>query len=493
MPEEWAKSQQPSHGSGHDLHLDLGSALDARTGGLRTALVRALREAVRTGRLAPGTRLPSSRQLAADLGIARNTVAEAYSELVAEGRLTAARGAGTRVARRAEPPGPRPGRPAPSGPEAPLRTHTRMPVRPAHDLRTGIPDVSAFPRTAWAAASRRALAAAPSEALRNGDLRGSPGLRRALADYLARARGVRADPERILVGAGFAQLLTVLARVLPGEAAVETYGLPYHHRLLADAGVRSRPLPLDAHGARTGSLAEAAGVRAVLLTPAHQFPTGVPLHPDRRAAVVDWARRGDGLVVEDDYDGEFRYDRKPVGALQGLDSERVVYCGTASKALFPALRLAWAVLPSHLLGPALAAKAPGEWTTGVLDQLTLADFLESGGYDRHVRAMRQRYRRRRDRLVAALERHVPQARVTGIAAGLHAIVELPPGAEESAVLAEADRRGIALEGLAGFRHPAAAPDGPHVQALVVGYGAPPEHAFPAALDALTGLLTDTAR
>ncbi|UNZ17685.1 PLP-dependent aminotransferase family protein [Streptomyces sp. 891-h] len=476
--------------SGSDLHLDLPPSAGPRP---RAALLAALREAVRTGRLAPGTRLPSSRTLAADLGLARNTVAGAYAELVAEGWLTARQGSGTRVADRAEPAPPRRPRPR-AGAEQPsplsLSRHLRQQHRPAHDLRTGAPDVSAFPRSAWLTSARRALTAAPAHAFSHGDLRGAAELRRALAAYLARARGVRADPERIVVCAGFAQGVALLARVVAGDVAVEEYGLPFHRELLETTPDRTRPLPVDAHGTRTHLLdtdPHFGDVRAVLLTPAHQYPLGVPLHPDRRAAVVDWAGRTGGLVVEDDYDGEFRYDRQPVGALQGLDPERVVYLGTASKALAPALRLAWMVLPEHLVEPVLAAKTPAEWTTGALDQLTLADFLECGAYDRHVRTMRQRYRRRRDRLVEHLAAHVPEARATGIAAGLHAVLRLPPGVTEVAALRALDRAGTALDPLTAFRHPAA-PGEPPPPSLVVGYGTPPEHAYTAALDALCGTL-----
>lgn len=475
--------------SGADLHLDLAAT---GVGTPRAALIAAVREAIRTGRLTPGTRLPSSRSLAVDLGLARNTVAGAYAELVAEGWLSARQGSGTRVAHRAAPARTR--RPAPPADTRPAETRT-VPGRPAgsfarptHDLRTGTPDVSAFPRSAWLASARRALTAAPSRAFAHGDLRGTPELRGALADYLARARGVRADPERIVVCAGFAQGLALLARALGGAVAVEEYGLRFHRELLEAEGSPTPPLTLDAHGARTtdlDTLRDPARVRAVLLTPGHQYPTGVPLHPDRRAAVVDWARRRDALVLEDDYDGEFRYDRHPVGALQGLDPDRVVYLGTASKALAPALRLAWMVLPDHLLEPVLAAKTPAEWTTGALDQLTLADFLGRGAYDRHVRTMRQRYRARRDRLVDALAARAPQASATGIAAGLHAVLELPSWADEFAVRHAARRRGVGLDPLASCRHPAAPPPAtPRAPSLIVGYGTPPEHAYPAALDAL---------
>ncbi|MEV6837312.1 PLP-dependent aminotransferase family protein [Streptomyces sp. NPDC051133] len=473
MTESWVNSAERI---GADLHLELSGP-----GGRRAALTRALREAVRGGRLAAGTRLPPYRSLAADLGVARNTVADAYAELVAEGWLTARQGSGTRVAERAEP----------------LRRAARTPVKaparargPRHDLRQGTPDASAFPRAAWAASYRRALQAAPNEAFGPGDPAGRRELREALTDYLARARGVRTEPDRIVVCSGFAHALRLLfgqgaGGVLRGPLGVEAYGLDFHRGLLATAGVRTVPLPLDEHGARVDLLERERAVRAVLLTPAHQFPTGGPLHPERRSAVVDWARARGTVVLEDDYDGEFRYDRKPVGALQGLDPERVIHIGSVSKSLSPALRLGWMVLPERYVGPVLAAKGEREAWASVLDQLALADFVVSGSYDRQVRRMRQRYRRRRDRLVTALAAHAPHIEVTGIAAGLHAVLRLPPGSERSTVKAAA-WQGIALDGLAAFRHPAAAAtagDG-----LVVGYAAAAEHAYGAAVEALCGVL-----
>ncbi|WP_166020804.1 PLP-dependent aminotransferase family protein [Streptomyces chilikensis] len=471
MPESWVNSAERI---GSDLHLDLSGP-----GSRRAVLIRALRDAVREGRLAPGARLPPYRSLAADLGLARNTVADAYAELVAEGWLTARQGSGTRVAERAAPP-ERPRRPKP----APGRPATAV-----HDLRQGTPEAASFPRTAWLSAARRALGAAPDAAFGPGDPRGRIELRRALTDYLARARGVRADPERIVVCSGFAHALRLLSGgspgagggVLRGPFAVESYGLGFHREILEGSGVRTVPLGLDARGARVEELAGQPRVRGVLLTPAHQFPTGGPLHPARRAAVVDWARAGGGLVLEDDYDGEFRYDREPVGALQGLDPERVVHLGSVSKSLSPAVRIGWMVLPEHLVDGVLAAKGEREAWAGVLDQLTLAEFIASGQYDRHVRRMRQRYRRRRDQLVTALAERAPHVTVTGIAAGLHAVLRLPPGTEASVVKA-ASWQGIALDGLAGFRHPRAAV--PAGDGLVIGYATPAEHAYRAALEAL---------
>ncbi|MET9576907.1 PLP-dependent aminotransferase family protein [Streptomyces massasporeus] len=452
--------------------------------GLRRGLTDALREAVRSGRLAPGTRLPSSRALAADLGIARNTVADAYADLVAEGWLTARQGSGTRVAMGA-PPTPFRQWGSKVVPPSGTAPHPRALTRPAYDLRPGSPDLASFPRAEWLKAARRALTAAPYQALDYGDPRGRPELRAALAGYLSRARGVRADPERIVVCAGFAHGLKLLGTVLrargAGTIAVESYGLDVHRRILTASGLHTTPLPFDRLGTDPGGLAD---VEAVLLTPAHQFPMGVPLHRDRRTAVVDWARRTGGLVLEDDYDGEFRYDRQPVGALQGLDPDRVVYLGTASKSLAPGLRLAWMVLPPGLAEEAAAAKG-GVDPCGVLDQLTLTEFLTSGAYDRHVRATRLRYRRRRDALVAAVAARAPEARVTGIAAGLHVLLRLPPGTEQSVVQA-AHWRGLALHGLARYTNPDA-PAEP-VDALVVGYGTPPDHAWSGALDALCAVL-----
>ncbi|MEU2460289.1 PLP-dependent aminotransferase family protein [Streptomyces sp. NPDC012842] len=457
---------------GADLHIEPVGA------GLRSGLMNALREAVRTGRLTPGTRLPSSRTLASDLGIARNTVADAYAELVAEGWLIARQGSGTRVAQRAAPPGPaaRGARPRP------------VRRRPAHNLMPGSPDLSSFPRAEWLKASRRALAAAPDAAFGYDDPRGRVELRTALADYLARARGVYADPERIVICSGFVHGLTLMGKVLRRHGvrgtAVESYGLDIHWNLLTEAGLRTPGIPVDALGARTGALRETPGVGAVLLTPAHQFPTGVPLHPDRRAEAVDWARSSGGLILEDDYDGEFRYDRQPVGALQGLDPERVVYLGTASKSLAPGLRLAWMVLPEGLVEEVCDAKGGFDWMSGALDQLTLAEFIASGAYDRHVRAVRLRYRRRRDQLVEALAERAPDFRVSGIAAGLHAVLELPGGTEQTVVQA-ATWQGLALERLSRFRHRDAEPgrDG-----LVIGYGTPSESGWAGALDALCRVL-----
>ncbi|BAU85575.1 gntR family transcriptional regulator [Streptomyces laurentii] len=487
MANEWATF-------GSDLHLDLAGR------GRRKALMDALREAVRSGRLTAGTRLPSSRSLAADLGMARNTVADAYAELTAEGWLTARQGSGTRVAPRSDPRAePRrraavPPRPLPPAGATPgvhaydLPPGLRMAGVPAYDLLAGRPDVASFPRGDWLKAARKALTAAPNDAFGYGDPRGRIELRTALAEYLARARGVHARPDRIVVCSGFVHGLQLMGRVLHERGVravgVDSFGLRVHRDLLVRQGLRVPAVGLDEQGTRTEELRGMGGIGAVLMTPAHQFPLGGALTPARRAAAVDWARSAGGLILEDDYDGEFRYDRQPVGALQGLDPERVVYFGTASKSLAPGLRLAWMVLPEHLADEVAAAKGDIDWVSGSTEQLTFAEFLASGAYDRHVRAMRLRYRRRRDQLVAAVAAHAPGIRVRGIAAGLHAVLELPPGTEQS-TLRTAAAHGVALLGVARFRHPDAPPvaDG-----VVVGYGTPPDSAWSGALEALMRVL-----
>ena len=461
--------------SGVDLQLDLAGPR------VRAALESGLREAVSGGRLRAGTRLPSSRALAADLGIARNTVAEAYGQLVAEGWLTAVQGSGTRVAERVAERVPNRAAPPASDPAA------------RYDLRPGSPDVSSFPRAAWLRAARRALNQTPFDALDYGDPRGRPELRAALAEYLARARGVRATPERIVICSGFTQAFWLLCQVLRarGEAlAIEEYGLPTVRPTAAACEVPLRSMPVDEDGA---VLAAAGDAAAMMLTPSHQFPLGVPLAPRRRAEAVAWALARDRLIIEDDYDGEFRYDRHPVGSLQAHAPDHVVYAGTASKTLAPGLRLAWLVVPPTLMEPLVATKTLADRHPGVIDQLTLAELIRSGAYDRHIRRVRLAYRRRRDRLVAALGRRAPAARVSGIAAGLHALVDLPGGLSEAEAVSRARERGLALSGLAGYRVGSARsgdghPPARHPPALVVGYAKPPEHAFTAALARLTAVL-----
>ncbi|MEV6116005.1 PLP-dependent aminotransferase family protein [Streptomyces sp. NPDC052109] len=442
--------------------------------GARRALAEAVRAAVRTGHLASGTRLPSSRQLAADLHLARNTVADTYADLVAEGWLTARRGSGTLVADRVIT------RPIVARAAAEPSDDT------CHHLTPGSPDLTAFPRAAWLKATRSALAAAPDDALGYGDPRGRPELRAALADHLARARRVYVSSEHIVICAGVSNGLQILSRVLAGRGAktvaVESHGLNSYCGLLEAAGLKTLPLPLDAHGTDP---VPPAGTDAVLLTPAHQFPIGTTLHRDRRTAVVDWARRTGGLVLEDDYDGEFRFDRQSVGALQGLDPDCVVYLGTASQTLAPGLRLAWMALPPMVAEEAVAAKGQID-SCEVFSQLTMAEFITSGAYDRHVRAARRRYRDRRDALVTALAQHAPQVCVIGAPAGLHTVLGLPPGTQQR-VLQSATRQGLKVAGLSQYRHERSLTV--MADAFVVGYGAPSDAAWPKALSTLMRILS----
>ncbi|MGP4028503.1 MocR-like pyridoxine biosynthesis transcription factor PdxR [Actinomadura sp. 3N407] len=481
-------------GSGVDLHLDLDTS-----GGRRTGLERALRTAVATGRLAPGAVLPSTRALAAELGFSRGTVSAAYDQLAAEGYLTAVPGSSTRVAEVARPDATPPARGdgRTSAGSATARSASAPPIphgqafpgdhgNPAHDLLPGRPDLSAFPSAAWLRSTRRVLTAAPPEVHALGDPRGRPELREALAGYLGRARGVHADPARVVITSGYAQSLGLLAAVLAGAgttaAAMEEPGHPLHRVTVRRAGPDIVPLPVDDLGARADALGPAG---AAVLTPAHQYPCGATLHPDRRRAFTAWARDTGGTVIEDDYDGEFRFDRQPVGALQGTAPDHVVYAGTTSKTLAPALRLAWLVLPERLVEPVVEAKRVTDAHTQSLGQLVLADLIGGHAYDRHVRASRLRYRRRRDLLVEMLHARAPHVRVQGVAAGLHALVLLPDGGPgEDEIMRRAAALDLALMPLRDhWQDPAGRPQG-----LIIGYSTPQGRAYPAALDALCTVL-----
>jgi GntR family transcriptional regulator/MocR family aminotransferase len=461
---------------GIDLHLDLAGSR------VRAGLEAALRDAVRTGRLAPGRRLPSSRDLATDLSIARNTVADAYGQLVAEGWLEARTGAGTWVADRPAHVAHLPRRPA------------ARPVKQRYDLRAGVPAGSAFPRRAWLAAARAALNSADDSVLGYPDPRGLRQLRRALAEYLGRARGVVAGPDNVVICAGFAHGLALVCQVLGARGGttlgIEAYGHLLHRRITAANGMRPVAVPVDERGAAPtgldvpGDLATASGL---VLTPAHQFPLGMTLAPPRRTAFVRWATRTGGVIIEDDYDGEYRFDRQPVGAMQALAPGYFIYAGTASKNLAPALRLGWLVVPDAMIDEMLAIKESSGCINGALDQLTLARFIESGGYDRQIRQSRLMYRRRRDRLIAALHRQAPAVRLAGIAAGLHALAELPDTESESDAIARAARHGVAVDGLAAYT----APGHERGPALVVGYGRPADHAFTTAVGRLCAALADS--
>lgn len=406
------------------------------------SLQSALREAVRSGRLTSGTRLPASRELAADLGVSRGLVTEAYEQLTAEGYLRSGRGAGTWVSGAV--------RPSARGAydRAPRVAGARV------DFRPGTPDLSLFPRSAWMSAHRGVLAELPHRALGYPDPRGLPELRSVLAELLTRRRGVVADPERVVVCSGVAQAMTLLGFVLRERGlrrvGVEDPGSPEHGALFDSAGLGTRPIALDEEGLSPGAL-EQSGVRAVVTTPSHQFPSGIAYSPRRRAELLDWARSVDGLLVEDDYDGDFRYDRAPVGALQGLDPEHVAYTGSVSKSLAPGLRLGWLLLPAGLTAEVVERKRTMDLGHPTLDQALLARFMERGDYDRQLRRCQRTYRERRDTLVAAFAEHLPGARVTGIAAGLHIIVRLPERyGPQAPFLERVAARGVAVRPLSDY-------------------------------------------
>jgi GntR family transcriptional regulator/MocR family aminotransferase len=417
----------------------------------------ALREAIRLGRLAAGSRLPSSRDLAAQLGVARGTVTLAYTQLTAEGYLVARRGSGTVVSDSVAGVGPAIDQEAVPG------TSWR------HDLRPGLPALSAFPRTAWLAATRAGLATLPDTDLGYPDPSGLPALRAELAAYLGRVRGVSGTAQDVLITHGAAEGTTLLAQALhvAGERriAVENPRHPGQAELLATHGLEPIPVPVDEDGLVVDRLA-ATGCRVVMATTAHQFPLGVPLHPRRRHELLAWARRVDGLIIEDDYDAEHRYDRTPVSALQALDPARVVYQGSVSKTLAPALRIGWLVAPPRLRDDVADRKRLHDLGCSPLTQAAMAHLLRTGGYDRHLRRTRQLYRQRRDALLDALAEQLPTWQPVGIAAGLHVVVRLPPGTNDATVSQLLAERGINALALSGYHHPNTTPAYP---GLVLGY------------------------
>ncbi|HTX29167.1 MAG TPA: PLP-dependent aminotransferase family protein [Streptosporangiaceae bacterium] len=459
------------------LRVDRGSGE-----ALRSQLETSLRDAIRGGRLHEGERLPSSRELARELGVSRGLVQECYGQLLSEGYLTSQVGSATRVAARAHP--------VPS--ESAQGPRPEPPPRLIADFRSGVPDLASFPRTDWVWATRRACDSVASADLDYGDPRGSTGLRTVVAGYLRRVRAAAAEPERVIVSTGFAQGLALVLRALaragvrcaafedPGYGSAET---DESLRAAQAAGLRLVHVPVDELGIDVAAL-EASDARVVVVTPAHQSPTGVVLAAGRRHALVDWASRTGAYIVEDDYDSEFRYDREPIGVLQGLAPDRVFTIGTASKALAPAVRLGWVLAPAPLAGAVAAEKLISDRGSSTLDQLALAALIESGRYDRHLRRMRVIYAHRRDRLVAALARYAPGIRLTGLAAGFHAVAHLDATADEHAVVAAARERLVGLYGISRYR----ASGQPAAPQLVLGFGNVSERAIEPGIAAVADLL-----
>ncbi|MGC5165871.1 PLP-dependent aminotransferase family protein [Luteimicrobium sp. DT211] len=473
-----------SNPSSDFLQLDRGQAFPRDLSGW---LADAVRSAIADGRLRPGAVLPSTRALADDLGVARGTVTEAYRRLAESGQVEGRGRAGTVVLetpvmapQRRE---PRPARPAPAG-RPTLARPAPSPVtreadastfeavraaRPAVDLMPGVPDLAAFPRAAWLRAERRVLDDLGAGALAYGDPRGEPALRTEIAAWLARFRGLRVDPDRVIVVAGVAQALALVARALRDDGhraiAVEDPGSLGARDLLASWGVATPPVGVDDRGLRVDEL-RASGADVVLATPAHQFPLGVVLDGPRRRELAAWAADG-GLVIEDDYDAEHRYDRPPVAALAAGLPDQVFYTGSVSKLLAPALRLGWLVAPPRRHDVLVDAKRHSDLGNPVLGQLVLASLLGSGALERHLRLARSRHRRRRDVAVSALARELPGARVHGAAAGLHltATFDDEPALDDVVLARAALERGVAVHPLAWHRQR------PGTPGVVLGYGA----------------------
>ena len=426
--------------------------VELRRGQMRRSLREALRCAIQDGRLAAGTVLPSSRQLASDLGVSRGVVSDAYDQLVSEGYL--------RVRERFAPQVAAVTNAAPAATEPSARSWR-------FDLNAVTPDVSLFPRRAWVRAVDRALRDAPDAALDYADHRGRVELRRALASYLARVRGVRVDPSRIVVTQGFTQALDLLCRVLAARGAtaiaMETPSHPGLWATVRRSGLELVGCAVDAEGLRADDLSDRAA--AVVVAPAHQFPTGAVLSPTRRAALIDWASAHERLVIEDDYDAEFRYDRTPVGSLQGLDPGRVAHVGSASKTLAPGVRLGWISAPPDLVDELREAKSAADSGSPVIDQLAFADLLARGDYERHVVRARHAYRRRRDRLVAALRSALPGLEIRGAAAGMALVLMLHDAADDVQIADAARSRGVGVSALS-LLHLAPAPE----RGLLIGYG-----------------------
>ncbi|MFI9723706.1 PLP-dependent aminotransferase family protein [Streptomyces sp. NPDC052396] len=469
MPPEWSSSPP-------DLLLPVD-----RTSGrpLRAQLEHGLRDAIRTGRLHIGERLPSSRELSRTLGLSRGLVQECYAQLLAEGYLVTRPGSATRVAA---------GTAASPGAARPSTKAPRL----VADFRWGVPDLGAFPVQDWLWATREAARAMSTAEFDYGDPRGSAVLREVLAGYLRRVRAAAADPEHIVVCNGYAQGLGLALRVLVDggvrSVAFEDPGSPATVRAAAtEAGLRAVPVPVDEQGIDVRALA-LTDARAVVVTPAHQWPTGVALAPERRLALTEWARDRDAVIIEDDYDAEFRYDREPVGALQGLAPDRVISLGTVSKSLVPALRIGWMVCPPELAGSLADQKHRSDRGTPTLDQLALARLIESGRFDRHLRRMRAIYAARRTALLTALAEHAPGLPVTGLAAGFHAIAHLPAGADEHHIVTAARERSVGLYGISSCRASrATAP-----AQLILGFGDVGERAITRGIAAVGNLLTRPA-
>jgi len=482
---------------------------------LRDQIYDGLRAAIVGGRLAGGARVPPSRGLAVQLGVSRFTVEDAYARLAAEGLLEGRHGSGTFVAveavGRAGALDLDRGRGEAAAAQAPARrwsgwgeglgaAYLDRDAGPEPDLpyqfRSGMPALDAFPAALWARLRAQETRAARLETRDYGPNGGYPPLRRAIAAYLARSRGVTPDPARVVVTSGTRQALDLLARLwldAGDTVAMEEPGYAAGRRVFQAAAARVVPVPVDGEGLLVERLPELApGAKLVYCTPSHQYPTGAVLSLPRRRALLGWARGEGALVVEDDYDAEFRYGARPVPALAGLDDAAggagaVAYLGTFSKVLYPALRLGYAVLPADMVERFLAAKALADHHSPTAEQAALAAFIEDGHFERHLARMRRLYAQRRAALTEALAAELPgvaRYAPAGEAAGLHLLVGFDVPFSEGELLARAAAAGVRLDP-AGPCFAAAPPPRPSV---LMGYATLPEERIRAGVRALARAL-----
>ena len=456
----------------------------------RTPLTRQIymqvRAAVLSGALRPGTRVPSSRMLAGKLGVARASVVAAYEHLLAEGYVESRAGSGTFISADLTSLGGRP------------RSPSRMATRPvtipvladferaatqgeARPFNTGRTLIDARTAETWRRLMHRAARSLGADDLGYADPSGLIELRRSICDYLRAARGVRCDPEQVVVTAGTQQALDIAIRVLlaPGdEVWVEDPGYPLTHAQLLLAKTRPHPVPVDAQGLMVeAGLRAAPRARAAFVTPSHQFPTGVALSMARRLELLAWARASGAFIVEDDYTSEFRYSGPPLASLQGLDeSEQVIYVGTLNKALFPGLRLGYAVTPRALLSSFVGARYLMDRQPPTLHQAVVAEFMQEGHFAAHIRRMRQMYREQRDALAATLTRRTDRLEVAVPEQGMHLIAYLKDGISDIEVEAVARRAGIVVRAISRFYRMVRRRRG-----LMLGFsGFPPQLIVPAA-------------
>lgn len=442
--------------------------LEPRTGeSLRACLERTLRDLIREGSLRAGVELPASRRLAGQLGVSRGVTSDAYAELEAQGYLQINARRPPVVAQ------------VPSARRRASEAREQPSAPPRFDLTPTTPDVTLFPRRQWATALAAAVREAPSAALDYGDPRGSLLLREKLADELGRTRGVICEPDQIIVVQGATQGVDLALRALrdmgAARIAVEDPSLDRQHKQIVGLGLELVGQPVD----RDGLIVEGLAGNAVIVSPAHQFPTGAVLSGARRRALLAWSRETGGLIIEDDYDAEFRYDREPVRALQGLHPDGVIYAGTTAKTLAPSLRIGWLVVPEPLVERLAAIKELLDDLSPTLSQLALAQLLERGHYQRHIRRTRGVYRARRDRLAAALAEHFPGLDVFGVAAGLSVMLDLPARIDDRELERAALRAGVRVEALSRY-----AIHDRGTRGLVIGYGRVHESAIGPAIAAL---------